>query len=358
MHSRLSHIVLSIILTSLAAPGSAMPIGESPSVTGEGLAGMVKPDFGRVALMANEMAAELQRACPFADPASEKSFKACAEKLYANSALRRHLPDYVLWGRLLDEKSSLKETYLTQFGQDVFTAAYMPLFMFNGDYEIKYDENEKLYKIEFVTAFRNRLTPGMFPYPFWHNENKWMVYQGANRITVWVGVDRRAQTEKIKVMQFSTLGKNHAATPSPIPLPAFDKETQGKWLWTDADGKTQPQVTLFDGLYDRNNPHLKRLDETYRSMALELRKSECMNCHVPNNPDKMKRLVLLQTPIHAASEIGRLIRDVREDRMPLDETGIEKPMPTAAKNVLLTKAEAFQAAIRVAKAWETQNAKK
>ncbi len=93
-------------------------------------------------------------------------------------------------------------------------------------------------------------------------------------------------------------------------------------------------------------------------MALELRKSECMNCHVPNNPDKMKRLVLLQTPIHAASEIGRLIRDVREDRMPLDETGIEKPMPTAAKNVLLAKAEAFQAAIRDAKAWESQNTKK
>lgn len=334
------------------------PTSDTPAVKGDGLASQVKPDYGRVALMATELSAELKAACPFADPADEKALKRCETRLYTGPVLRRHLPEFVLWGRMLDEKTPLKDTFLTQFGPDVFTGAYLPLFMFNGEYEIKYDEREKLYRIELVAAFRNRLQPGLFPYPFWHNENKWSVYQGANRITVWVGLDRRAQTEKIKVMQFSVLGKNHAAVPAPIPLPVFEQETHAKWMWTDASGKTQPQVTLFDGQYSVGNPHLTRLDQTYRDMAVELRNGECMNCHVPSNPDKMKRLVLLQTPLHAASEVGRLIREVREDRMPRDDAGIEKPMPTDKKNALLAKAEAFQSAIRDAKQWEAQNATK
>jgi len=342
-----------LILTAGAA--CALPPSESPSVKADGLAGAEKPDFGRVSLMANEIASELKAACPFAAPADENALKACELRLYGNSALRKHLSQITLWGRLLDEKLALKETYLTQFGTDILTSAYLPLFMFNGEYEIKYDEREKLYKIEFATAFRNRLAPGLFPYPFWHNENKWNTYQGANRLTAWVGIDRRLQTEKIKVMQFSVLGKNNPATPTPIALPTFEKETHAKWLWTDAEGKTQPRVTLFDNQYSRSNPHLQKLDQTYRDMAIELRKNECMNCHVPDNPDHMKRLVILQTPAHAASEIGRLIQDVREDRMPRDDAGIEKPMPTTAKQTLLAKAEAFQAAIQDAKSWEAEH---
>ncbi len=353
--------LISTSLASLLLAGSAfaLPPSESISVKADGLATGEKPDFGRVSLMANELAHAWKEACPFADPADERALKRCEEAIYRdNSALRKYLSQITLWGRLLDEKLPLKDTYLTQFAPDMLTAGYLPLFMFNGEYEIKFDEREKLYKIEFATAFRNRLSPGMFPYPFWHNDNKWNTYQGANRLTVWVGIDRRLQTERIKVMQFSTTGKNHAGTPTPVALPVFDKETHAKWLWTDADGKTQPRVTLFDNQYSAANPNLKRLDETYRAMAIELRNGECMDCHVPTNPDKMKRLVLLQTPAHAASEIGRLIQDVREDRMPRDDAGIEKPMPTAAKQLLLAKAEAFQAAILDAKSWEAEHPKK
>jgi hypothetical protein len=64
-----------------------------------------------------------------------------------------------------------------------------------------------------------------------------------------VGNESVAGTENIRAIQFSTLGETHAGVPSPIPTPAFDKDTHAKWLWTDADGRTQPQVTLFDGLY-------------------------------------------------------------------------------------------------------------
>ena len=341
---------------ALAATGANHP---NIVISGERATSTVRADFGRVSLIANALAREFTEHCAIAPPADRTSFDHCKSGLYrASSALRKNLPEFVLWGRIRDPLLSLKETTLTQFGRDVFTAAYLPLFMFTGKYDIQFDAREQLYRIEFVTAFRNRLRPGEFPYPFWHDENKWVMYQGANRLTVWVGNESVAGTEKIRAIQFSTLGETHAGLPAPIPTPAFDKDTHGKWLWTDAEGHTQPQVTLFDGLYQAVNPNLKRLDETYRAFALELRNGECMGCHVPDNPDKMKRLVLLQTPAHAASEISRVIESVRKDKMPLDDIGLEKPMPQDKKSALLEKAMAFDTALRDAKTWEARNTAK
>ncbi len=312
-----------------------------------------KPDEGRVSLIASQLAAELSGACPFAKPQDTKALEVCKDRLYArDSAIRQNMPAFVLWGRMRDESLPLKETHLTQFGPEVFSATYLPLFMFNGKYTISFDERQNLYRIDLVTAFRNRLQPGQYPYPFWHEDNKWSIYQGANRMTAWVGIDPQAGVEKIKAMQFSVLGENHPALPEKIPTPMFDKETHAKWLWTDDKGKTQPQVTLFDGLFSMGNPHLKRLDDAYRAMALKFRDGDCMSCHVPNNPDKMKRLVLLQTPAHAASEIERVIESVRDDRMPLDEFGIEKPMPTRMKNELLEVAQSFAKELNAARQWE------
>ncbi len=358
---RLPHRLLalaSLITTAATATYAAEPHQAGISTSGKGLVSATPSDFGRVSLLAGALAREFAESCPMAAPADRGALVRCRTALFGSgSALRRSLPDYVLWGRINDPTLALKDSTLTQFGRDVFTYAYAPLFMYAGKYEVVFDEREKLYRVEFVTAFRNRLLPGEFPYPFWHDEKKWSTYQGANRMTIWVGYDDTAGTERIKAMQFNMLGQNHAGMPLPIPLPAFDKETHGKWLWTDAQGKTQPQVTLFDGLYQAANPHLPRLDAAYRAVAVELRNGDCMSCHVPNNPDKMKRLVLLQTPAHAASEIGRVIKSVREDRMPLDDIGIEKPMPQGAKAALLAKAEAFNAALQDAKAWESSHAK-
>ena len=350
--------LISFLAAATAVTCAAEPHQAGFSTRGKGLVSATPADFGRVSLLASALAREFAESCPMAGPADRAALARCRSALYGSgSALRRSLPDYVLWGRINDPTLALKDSTLTQFGRDVFTYAYAPLFMYTGKYEVVFDEREKLYRVEFVTAFRNRLLPGEFPYPFWHDEKKWSTYQGANRMTIWVGYDDTAGTERIKAMQFNMLGQNHAGMPLPIPLPAFDKETHGKWLWTDAQGKTQPQVTLFDGLYQSANPHLPRLDAAYRAVAVELRNGDCMSCHVPNNPDKMKRLVLLQTPAHAASEIGRVIKSVREDRMPLDDIGIEKPMPQGAKAALLAKAEAFNAALQDAKAWEASHAK-
>ena len=76
----------------------------------------------------------------------------------------------------------------------------------------------------------------------------------------------------------------------------------------------------------RDNPYLGKLQSTYKDLALAMRDGTCNTCHVPNNPDKMKRLVLLQTPAHAAGEIARLMSEVRNNRMPLDDLGIEKEL--------------------------------
>jgi hypothetical protein len=156
----------------------------------------------------------------------------------------------------------------------------------------------------------------------------------------------------VRVAQFTIHGGKQPllAVQNVVP-PAFD----GRWMWNDAQGRTQPKVSLFDGLYRADNPYLGRLDGAYRALALRLRESQCNNCHVPDNPDKSKRLVLLQTPAHAAGEVQRLLKAVREDRMPRDEAGIEAPLDGHVKSALLKEGEAFAALIEAARRWEQES---
>ena len=75
---------------------------------------------------------------------------------------------------------------------------------------------------------------------------------------------------------------------------------------------------------------------------------------MPSNPDKSKRLVLLQTPAHAAAEIKRLLKSIRTDRMPRDQFGIEQPLDHLAKAALLEDGTAFDSALDDAKRWEAE----
>src|SRR5438046_9227342 len=117
-------------------------------------------------------------------------------------------------------------------------------------------------------------------------------------------------------------------------------------MWMDKEGRIQPRVTLFDGLFRQDNPYLPKLDFTYRTLALRMRDAQCENCHMPNNPFPMRRLVIMHTPAHAAGEIGRLMKAVREDKMPLDEAGIEQPLEPALKRALLESGSAFDALVK------------
>ena len=172
------------------------------------------------------------------------------------------------------------------------------------------------------------------------------MYEKANQIILhW-----DAPTERVKVAQFTVFGANApiVATSSVTP-PAFD----GQWRWTDTQGRTQPMVTVFDGLMSPANPYLGRMDTTYKALALRLRDNQCMECHVPNNPDHSKRLVLLQTPMHAAGEIKRLMKSVREDKMPLDEYGVATSLDARTKAALLDEGAAFESILDLAKQWES-----
>ena len=299
----------------------------------------------RAEAAAKVLAGELASQCPVGDPASAAAVDSCRRGLFADSELRRALPDYVLWGRQRDPRLSLKDSKLTQFAPDVLAGMYMPLFMFNGKYSVAYVESEGLYQIRLQTAFRNRLSPGEFPYPFWHEAEKWSMYEKANEVILYWDPKK----ERIKVAQFTVFG---AAAPlletRHFDRPAFD----GQWLWTDPSGKTQPKVTLFDGMFSADNPYLGKLDVAYRSFALRLRDGQCNECHVPNNPDGMKKLVLLQSPRHTAAEIKRVLKSVREDRMPRDEFGIEQPLESKTKSALLKEGSAFDQLLDAAKLWE------
>ncbi|MGQ0697267.1 MAG: hypothetical protein ACT4PZ_03380 [Panacagrimonas sp.] len=293
-----------------------------------------------------ELAKELGSLCPIAGPEDVVAFDKCRQALYGDSLLRRQLPRILLWGRA--RGVSLKETPLTQFAPDVYAGLYAPLFMFEGSAAVVYDTDEKLIRATLPVRFRNRLAPGQFPYPFWHDKTKWGAYQSASAVVFYID----AATMKIKVAQFVPGPQSEAITAqAESQAAAFD----GKWLWTDKAGHTQPQVTLFDGLYDRRNPYLGKIDTAYRALALEMREGECDTCHVPDNPQKMKRLVLLQTPAHAAGEIKRVLRAVREGSMPEDDFGIEKSLPPEIKARLLKRVEAFDALLTQAQTWEAQH---
>ena len=287
-------------------------------------------------------------ACPLTSPADQTALENCRAALYGDSALRRGLAPVVMWGRPSPEGKRLRDTNATQLAPDVLSGLYLPLFMFTGEYEISFDPTERLYTARVPALFRNALDPGQYPYPFWHDGKKWADYQAANQVTFWIDPTKI----RIVMMQLSAQGKpDPRLTSAPHTQPAFD----GKWMWTDAQGQTQPRPTLFVGLMSRNNPYLGQLEGTFRDLAGELRKGSCHECHTPDNYAGMKRLILMQTPVHAAGEIKRMMRAVRQDKMPLDDAGLYKELDPTVKATLLKYGAAFESLVDAAREWEAKN---
>ncbi|HEY3049840.1 MAG TPA: hypothetical protein VGJ72_20545 [Polaromonas sp.] len=323
----------------LAAAAATPPNLQSPEPVG------VPPAIQQTA---RDIAAELAAHCPLAAAGDTEAYNTCRKRLFGPSTLRSHLQGFLIWGRQSKAaNATLRQTNLTQFAPDIWTSMYAPLFMFNGRHTVDWVPEEKMFRIQLEAAFRNRLAPGQFPYPFWHDEGKWAMYENANAFMLWIN----PETGKIRAAQFT----DRASTPMLLPVqPIQHAKYEGPWLWTDEKGNTQPAVTLFDGIYRPENPYIKAIDRQYRDLALQMRESQCTNCHVPNNPDKMSRLVLLSTPAHAAGEIDRLIKAVKEDRMPLDEFRLNYALSPENKKWLLESATAFKATVEAAQAWEKQ----
>jgi len=69
------------------------------------------------------------------------------------------------------------------------------------------------------------------------------------------------------------------------------------------------------------------------------------------------RLVLLQTPAHAASEIKRLMRAVRDNDMPVDDSHLYRDIDPDTRAALLDYGGAFEATVDAARAWEEEHVK-
>ena len=159
-------------------------------------------DTRRVEQLVATLAQEAATLCPLSDPADQDALDRCRLALFKNSFFKRSLARIVLWGRPSPVPDGrLKDTTLTQFGAEVLSGLYLPLFMFNGRYRVEYDATETRYRARLEAVFRNNLMPGQYPYPFWHDANKWNDYQRANGLTLWID----PYTSKVVVGQFTPL---------------------------------------------------------------------------------------------------------------------------------------------------------
>jgi len=298
-----------------------------------------------------QLALELSAVCPLADQGDQKAFDVCRQALFRGSLLRRNVSTILLWGRPHPKPGeSLKNTTLTELAPEVWTGLYAPLFMFDGTWRLDYDEGERLYRLRLGALFRNAMEPGQYPYPFWHNAKKWNDYQKSNTLVLWIA----PQSGTIVVGQFTNDGQERPGLRSePVARPPFD----GQWMWTDALGTLQPAPALFQGLFSNDNPYLRELEPRYRDLANAMRKGHCNDCHVPENRNRMSRLVLLQTPAHAASEIKRLMKAVRNNDMPIDDTLLYREIDADTKKALLHYGSAFEALVDAARDWEEARAK-
>lgn len=300
----------------------------------------------RIEAKISKLAADLSAHCPLAAPDDQAAFDRCRFALFRDAELRAALGDVLLWGRPdPNPDAKLKDTTLTQFAPEIWAGLYAPLFMFDGSWTVTYHPGEKLYRAQIGALFRNALVPGEYPYPFWHNAKKWNDYQGANAIVFWA----RPGSGAFVAGQFFNTGVEVAKLKAaPHAPPVFD----GNWMWTDAAGKTQPRPALFQGLFRADNPYLPVLEPRYRDLANAMRNGHCNECHTPNNGSQMKRLVLLQTPAHAASEIKRVMAAVRDNKMPQDDIGLYQEIDPETKAALLKYGAAFEETVMSAREWE------
>ena len=291
-----------------------------------------------------KLAAELARVCPHGSSTDTSRFQACANAL--SRSVDVSFAPAVLWGG--DQPTlRIKNRKLTSLSAQVFRSAYLPLMSFTGQFSIGYDEKEKLDIIRVEAYFRNALSAGEYPYPFWHAADKWQAYETMNLVNFYLD-DKGRITLVTRSASGSEANRGQYAHVTP---PVFVKDV---WTWTDPNGQAQPRVMLFASRYQAANPSLLRLDEAYRAFAETMRGASCVACHDPSNTPGASRLILLQTPLHAAAEIRRVLKSVQSGDMPQDDVGMPKEINADLRAAILRSAQAFRDELIAADAWEAE----
>ncbi len=304
--------------------------------------GAVKADAPAAPLeiRAEALAASLAAACPIGHYDDEAAFEACSRAL---RVITLPFGNSVAWGGDQPEKR-IKKKGLTHFSSQIFQSMYLPLFSFTGRWSLDEDKRSHTPIIRVEAYFRNALPAGDFPYPFWHSADKWTAYEAANELRFYLDPNSLA----FIVTRGAAGNESRRGIYAHADTPAFD----GTWQWRDANGDQQPRVSLFGARYSQANPILPDLDQTYRSFALKVRDESCLNCHTPANLGQSDRLVLLQTPRHAAGEIDDVIEAIRSGKMPQDDIGLRKEIPVERRTAILNAAVSFREKLGLADEWE------
>ena len=251
---------------------------------------------------------------------------------------------YLLFGGQQPQHFWLRDKKTSVFRGDVFQDLYMSLYMFTGKYRVQ-DAPDGLETIGLQAYFRNELPPGRYPYPFWHCAAKWEAYEKSNELRFRV----RKDDGRVEFAYRADIGSEENRGPyKHVERPPF----LGAWMWRNDAGGAEPIVTLFSEYYSPDNPNLAALDAAYYKMALSFRDANCAACHGPEGHFKMNKLVLMQTPVHAASHIDAILVEIRSGKMPVDDYGDPVPIKNTLRHRLLADGESFKHLIDAADAWE------
>jgi hypothetical protein len=288
------------------------------------------------------VAGKLAAACPQTTAADHDAFTACQAAFRVDSSLP--FAQSVLWGP--DQVGvPMKKKNLTVVQSWIWQYLYMPNYGFTGSWHVGHDALNNVDFIAVEAYFRNALPSGDYPYPFWHSAAKWAGNEHVNQFKFYLDGKGR-----IFMVGRSTEGsEDRRGAYAHVTPPAFT----GNWQWADANGTVQPHATLFSSRYSARNPYVGKLDKAYKVFALTVRDGTCLDCHTPANKADVSRLVLLQTPVHAAGEIDDVLKEVRNNEMPQDDLGLRKDIDPKLRAAILKTGAVFQAELRRADMWET-----
>lgn len=324
-------LLAGVAAVAVASAGAAM-FNRAPKVDGAALGARI--------------VASLAERCPMAGLGDVAAFDACRTTIGQGPEGDAIGTNSVLWGGEQPDKA-FKDKNLTWFRGDLFLRMYVSLYMFTGEWTGE-QRDDGTYVVRAQAYFRNELPPGHFPYPFWHSGAKWDAYEKSNQISFFVSPDGRVK------MVTRHGGGSDSARPAGykhVEPPVF----AGQWNWRDESGQAQPQVTLFSDLYSAGNPHLVELDQRYRAFALNMRDADCESCHVPDGHKLMRKLTLLNTPLHTAGQVDEALRSIREASMPVNKQGDKVKLEPAQRETLLRNGEEFRRLLKEADAWEKNN---
>ncbi len=290
-----------------------------------------------------QVAAELAKASPMADPSDAKARDRASEALARCNTFRSHVGERILWGGCDPVKGFDPKTYsLTKFDPVVWLKLYASTIMFTGEREVRHDG--PLTILEMKARFRSDLDPGDYPYPFWHSPKKWQAYLDLTSLAL--------------VFRDNTIVAAYRIAPSDKPASAVGARSwDGKWQWTDSKGEEQPRVALFSYVFSANNPHREAVDKRYRRLESKFRSQNCTSCHAPDNQGKAKSLLLLNYPNQSLAARHSLVEVLAKNEMPPEDISGKHAAgiaDEAARGELLQLAKAFVKEADAAIAFESR----